>query len=612
MTPNNRTQAMPGFTSCERLPLTQLPLTTHLCGRAATDTQMNSHGLIRTTCFTAFLLVMMLNLENLRGGSWIDNDSPHTASAATNQSTANKQPNILFIFSDDHAPHAIGAYDGWLKGVNPTPNIDVLASQGMLFRNSFCTNSICGPSRAVILTGKHSHQNGFMNNGNRFDGSQQTFPKLLQKTGYQTAMIGKWHLQSDPQGFDYWDILLGQGQYYNPTLKSASGKRTIDGHCTQIVTDLAIDWLKKDRDPSKPFVLMCQHKAPHRCWMPAPQHLNLYDDIDIPEPDTLFDKLDDNARAVRNQEMEIDRHMDITFDLFADPPADWPYADAPLTQTPRDAGPNRHRNSYDRSGYRNLETMSEDQKKTWNEAFDDENKALTKANLSGRDLVRWKYQRYAKNYLRCVRGVDDSVGQLMQYLKDSGLEENTIVIYSSDQGFYIGDHGWFDKRWMYEESLKMPLIVKWPGQTKPGSVNQNLVQNLDYAETFLELAGAKIPADMQGRSMVPLLKGQAVDDWRTSIYYHFYEYPSVHMCPKHNGVRNQRYKLMHIYEFDQWEFYDLQTDPDEKTNQYNNLEYKDEIAGMKAELERLRLMYADDTVTPAKSPEWQEQYQPSR
>ncbi len=506
---------------------------------------------------------------------------------------AQKQPNIVFIFSDDHAPHAIGAYDGWLKSVIPTPNIDELAKQGMLFQNSYCTNSICGPSRAVIITGKHSHLNGFMNNGNSFDGDQQTFPKLLRNVGYQTAMIGKWHLKSNPQGFDYWDILPGQGDYYNPRLISQSGRRQVEGHCTEIVTDLAIDWLDKNRDQDKPFMLMCQHKAPHRCWMPAPEHLNLYDDIEIPEPDTLFDDYADNAPAARNQEMEIDRHMHIVYDLFTDPPEGW------------DGDPKLRT---DRSGRRNMEKMTKEQLATWNAAYQDENEAFAKANLKGDDLVRWKFQRYAKNYLRCVRGVDDSVGRIMKYLKDNGLEENTIVVYSSDQGFYVGDHGWYDKRWMYEESFKMPLIVKWPGNTKPGTRNTNLVQNLDYAETFLEMAGAKVPDDMQGRSLVPLLRGEEVKDWRTSMYYHFYEYPSVHMCPKHNGVRNERYKLINIYEFGGFEFYDLEKDPDEKTNQYNNPAYQTEIATMKAELESLRNKFGDNTVLPMKPKEWRDKY----
>ncbi len=432
-----------------------------------------------------------------------------------------------------------------------------------------------------------------MNNGNNFDGSQQTFPKLLQKAGYQTAMIGKWHLKSDPQGFDYWDVLPGQGDYYNPRLISQSGRRQVEGHCTEIVTDLAVEWLEKNRDKDKPFMLMCQHKAPHRCWMPAPEHLDLYDDIEIPEPATLFDDYSDNAPAARNQEMEIDRHMHLVYDLFANAPEDW------------DGDPDLQT---DRSGFKNMEKMTPEQLEVWNAAYKDENDAFDKAKLTGKELVRWKFQRYAKNYLRCVNGVDDSVGRLMKYLEDNGLEDNTVVVYSSDQGFYVGDHGWYDKRWMYEESLKMPLIIKWPGNTKPGSVNTNLVQNLDYAETFLEMAGAKIPDDMQGRSLVPLLKGEKVDDWRTSIYYHYYEYPSVHMCPKHNGVRNERYKLMHIYEFGEWEFYDLEKDPDELHNVYNDPEYQDQVAQMKSELETLRLKYRDETVTPMRPQQWRDKY----
>lgn len=503
-----------------------------------------------------------------------------------------KRPNIVFIFSDDHAPHAIGAYNGRLKETNPTPNIDRLARQGMLFQNSFCTNSICGPSRAVIITGKHSHLNGFMNNGNKFDGSQQTFPKLLRNAGYTTAMIGKWHLKSDPQGFDYWDVLPGQGEYYNPRFLSQQGNRTEQGYCTDIVTNLAIEWIKENKNGDQPFMLMCQHKAPHRCWMPALRHLDLYKDQDIPEPDTLFDSYSDNAAASRNQEMEIDRHMDLVCDLFTTPPDGWTHEGL----------------NTDKSGWRNLQTMTQAQRSAWDAAFAEENEAFAKAELTGKDLVRWKYQRYAKNYLRCVRGVDDSVGRIMQFLKDNELEDNTIVVYSSDQGFYIGDHGWYDKRWMYEESLKMPLIVKWPGVTKAGSVNQHLVQNLDYAETFLQMAGAEIPNDMQGRSLVPLLKGEDVTDWRKSIYYHFYEYPSVHMVPRHNGVRSERYKLIQIYEFGEWEFYDLENDPDEKLNLYNDPEYQTQIAAHKQELESLRTRYGDNTVTGLRPAQWREKY----
>lgn len=501
------------------------------------------------------------------------------------------QPNILFIFTDDHAPHAIGAYDGWLKSVNPTPNIDQLARQGMVFRNSFCTNSICGPSRAVILTGVHNHINGFMHNGNNFDGSQETFPKLLQRAGYETAILGKWHLKSDPQGFDYWRVLPGQGDYYNPVLLSADGKTQIRGYCTDIVTDLALDWLRDRPDQDRPFMLMCQHKAPHRCWMPPLRHINLYDDIRIPEPPTLFDRWRDNASPARFQEMEIDRHMNIVFDLFADRPAGF--------------DPTAGR-SVDRSGVANLKRMTPGQRKIWDAGFGPKNRQLTQARLTGQDLVRWKYQRYAKNYLRCVKGVDESVGRLMAYLKETGLEENTIVIYCSDQGFYIGDHGWYDKRWMYEESLKMPFIVKWPGVVEPGSTCDAMIQNLDYAPTFVEIAGADPSERMQGRSLVPLLKDERPEDWRKSLYYHYYEYPSVHMVPRHRGIRTQRYKLIHFYQFDEWEFYDLREDPDELINAYGQARHAQTIADLKQQLAELQEAYKDDSDISVKPKEWQE------
>ncbi|MEO0445691.1 MAG: sulfatase, partial [Verrucomicrobiota bacterium] len=436
-------------------------------------------------------------------------------------SAQDSRPNILFVFSDDHAPHAIGAYNGWLKGVNPTPNIDSIASQGMLFENSFCTNSICGPSRAVIQTGKHSHKNGFMNNGNSFDWNQQTFPKLLQKAGYETAMYGKSHLKGQPQGFDDWKVLPGQGLYYNPDFITPEGRVRIDGYSTDVVTDLAIDWLKEGRAGEKPFLLMCQYKAPHRCWMPAPRYLNLYDDLEIPEPDTLFDDYADNAPAAKFQELEIDRHMNIHFDLFLDLTPDFPNAEQFAT---------------DRSAYVNLKRFTPEQLESWYAAWKPKDQAFHDANLTGKDLVRWKFQRYAKNYLRCVKAVDDNIGRLMDTLDDMGIADNTIVIYCSDQGFYIGDHGWYDKRWMYDESLKMPFIIKWPGVIEPGSRRTELIQNLDYGETFLDIAGASIPEDMQGMSLLPILHGET-PTWRDAIYYHYYEYPSEHMVPRQYGER---------------------------------------------------------------------------
>ena len=513
------------------------------------------------------------------------------------QSIADQKPNIVFIFSDDHAPHAIGAYNGWLKSVNPTPRIDELAKQGMLFEKSFCTNSICGPSRAVIMTGKHSHKNGFMNNGNTFNWNQQTFPKILRKAGYTTALYGKSHLKGNPKGFDDWKVLPGQGDYYNPDLITPKGRVRIDGHCTDVVTDLAVEWLKAGRDKTKPFMLMVQHKAPHRNWMPALRHLPLYDDVKIPEPATLFDKWEDNAPPARHQELEIDRHMDINYDLFLDLTADY------------EGTPSQKRQ--DRSAWRNMKKMTKDQLSSWRAFYEPRDKAFHEAKLSGKELVRWKFQRYAKNYLRCVRGVDDSVGKIQDTLKDLQLDDNTVVIYSSDQGFYIGDHGWYDKRWMYEESLMMPLIVKWPGVTKPDSRSDQMVQNLDYAQTFLEMAGAEIPANMQGRSLVPILKNGKADNWRKSIYYHYYEYPSVHMVPRHYGIRTERYKLIHFYQFgNEWEMYDLKEDPDELTNIYGRADKKSLQIDLEQQLKAIRKFYDDNSDVSEKSDEWKNKVRP--
>lgn len=516
---------------------------------------------------------------------------------APSDTVADERPNIVFIFSDDHAPHAIGAYQGLFAQVDPTPEIDALASRGMLFKRSFCTNSICGPSRAVILTGLHSHKNGFMMNGNNFDGSQPTFPKLLRAAGYQTAMIGKWHLKSHPQGFSYWDILPGQGDYYNPVFITEGGKRhTVQGHCTDIVTDKAITWMKENRDKDRPFMLMCQHKAPHRAWMPAIRHLDLYADMEMPVPDTLFDKWEDNAGGARYQQMEIDRHLHLNYDLHL-----------PL---PEDYDPKKEKGqSLDKSAFRNMNKLTEEQRTQWIDKWKKRNTAFATAHLSGDDLVRWKYQRYIKNYLRCIKGVDESVGRITKYLDENGLADNTIVIYSSDQGFYLGDHGWYDKRWMYDESMMMPLIVSWPGVTDAGSVNNELVQNLDYARTFLEMAGVDASSSFgQGQSLVPLLKGESPTDWRKSVYYHYYGYPAVHMVPKHCGVRTATHKLIHFYQFDEWEFYDLEADPDEKLNVYDDPKYAEQIATLKEELSRLQNYYEDDGDRSVMPAEWQAKF----
>ncbi len=483
------------------------------------------------------------------------------------------RPNIVFIFTDDHAIQAISAYG---SVINQTPNIDRLADEGMIFRNAFCSNSICAPSRAVIQTGKHSHMNGVLDNILVFDSSQVTFPKLLRSGGYQTAMIGKWHLKSEPVGFDYWKVLPGQGHYYNPDFRTPDGMERIEGYVTDIVTDVSLEWLENGRDKSKPFMLMTQHKAPHRSWLPGPDHLTMYDDVDIPEPETLFDDYSNRASGAALQEMEIDRHMRFSWDLK-------------VIKDPEDS-----------VGIQVWEQrkarFTPGQLEVWNAAYGPKNEAFLKANLKGKDLVRWKYQRYIKDYLRCIASVDDNIGRLLDYLKESGLAENTVVIYSSDQGFYLGEHGWFDKRWMYEESLHMPFIVKWPGVTKAGSVNEHLVQNLDFAETFLDIAGVAIPDDMQGHSLVPLLRGEDPADWRTSIYYHYYEYPGYHMVQKHHGVRTDRYKLINYYDLGEKELFDLETDPQEMHSVYNDPEYAEIQTAMEEELLKLKEYYKDTTI----------------
>ncbi|MFM9031906.1 MAG: sulfatase, partial [Opitutaceae bacterium] len=377
---------------------------------------------------------------------------------------ATRAPNIVFIFSDDHAYQAISAY-GEGRKLLETPNLDRIAKTGVRFDRCLVPNSICGPSRAVVLTGKYNHLNGFVNNSNsRFDGSQVTFPKLLQKAGYQTAIVGKWHLISDPTGFDFWQVLPGQGLYYNPPMIRMGEPVKTSGYVTDIVTDLSLDWLKK-RDKSKPFLLMCQHKAPHREWAPALRHLGADQDRVYPEPETLFDDYANRGIAVRYQDMTLEK----TFTLL----------DAKLNAPG---------------------SMTPEQRKVWDAYYEPRNAKFRAANLSGKDLVRWRYQRYMHDYTATVRAVDESVGRVLDYLEQEGLADNTIVVYSSDQGFYLGEHGWFDKRWIFEESARTPLLMRWPGVSRAGTVSKDIVSNLDFAETFLDAAGVPVPAEMQGQS----------------------------------------------------------------------------------------------------------------
>ena len=495
----------------------------------------------------------------------------HAASAAD-------KPNIVFIFSDDHALEAISAYGDRYDEVAPTPNIDRIAEEGILFKRSYCGNAICGPSRATILTGKHTHENGFMdNNYSRFDGSQQTFPKLMQDAGYETAIIGKWHLVSNPTGFDYWEILPGQGNYYNPDFIQMDGKsKRFEGYVTDLVVDKSIDWLEKRKDKSKPFILMCQQKAPHRNWVPAERHYNIFDGMDLPEPDSLFDDYSNRIKALSEQEMEISNHFNWSHDmLIPGEPTD------PRFET--------------RMGNKEYGRMNAEQKKAFHEAYDEENEALKKKladGMSDEELTKWKYQRYIKNYLACIRAVDENVGRVMDYLEENDLTENTIVIYSSDQGFYLGEHGWYDKRWMFEESLSMPFVLKWPGVVKAGVRSEALIQNIDYAPTFLDVAGAEVPTDMQGVSLVPVLKseGKAPADWREAIYYE-YSGEQTHAVARHDGVRDSRYKLMRFPNSDEWMLFDLQKDPNEMNNVVADPEYASVLEDMKKIYDKLREKY---------------------
>ncbi|WP_425397819.1 sulfatase family protein [Aeoliella sp.] len=486
------------------------------------------------------------------------------SSFASLADAATEQPNILFIFADDHAYQAISAYG---SNRNQTPNIDRIANQGMRFDRCVVTNSICGPSRAVILTGKYSHKNGFYDNRSVFDGTQMTFPKLLQQAGYQTAMVGKWHLRTDPTGFDFWEVLPGQGRYYSPVFRTPEGRVVKKGYVTDVTTDTALEWLENGRDQQKPFLLMLQHKAPHREWAPGPDHVADYNGETLPEPETLFDDYRNRSDAAKDATMRVGDHMRPMEDLKV-----WPegakYAE------------------------RQFKLMSPEEQQAWKAAYKEENDAYMQDPPTGEAKTRWNYQRYIKDYLRCIASVDDNVGRVLDYLDEHGLADNTVVVYSSDQGFYLGEHGWYDKRWMYEESFRTPLVVRWPGVVQPGSVEKRMVSNLDFAETFLDIAGVDIPAEMQGASLEPMLRGQPVDQWRDSFYYHYYEGPPAsHDVARHYGVATDRYKLIHYYDLDQWEMFDLEDDPNEMMSVFNDPTYADVRAELEQKLAELRQQF---------------------
>lgn len=481
---------------------------------------------------------------------------------------AGERPNILFILSDDHAVRAVSAYG---DSIVATPNIDRIAAAGVRFDRAYVGNAICGPSRATLLTGLHSHANGFYSNewSGPFNGQQQTLPTLLQSAGYQTAVIGKWHLYSDPVGFDHWEVIdnvLEQGTYYNPSFRSPVGVEETTGYVADIVTDKSIAWLKQAHEAGKPFFLLYSHKTPHRDWLPGPQELREWDEsATIAEPDTLLRDLSGLTRARREARMRIADYMTDT--------------DVKLKQG---------------------NTLTPGQEALWHAAFDDGNRRYAAADLGDEDAIRWKYQRYIKSYAASVRSMDRQIGRLLDFLTANNLMDNTLVVYSSDQGFFLGENGWFDKRWMDEVSSRVPLLMAWPGHIAPGTTSDALVQNIDFAPTLLDTAGVTAPKPMHGVSLLPLL-GPEPPPWQRDLYYHFYENPGFHGVARHYGVRGERYKLIYYYQNDEWELFDLQTDPADQVNLYGKPGYDDITRDLKRRLEALREQYQvppDDSQAP--------------
>lgn len=484
------------------------------------------------------------------------------------------RPNIVILYADDHAQHAIGAYG---SRINTTPNIDALARDGMKFTQSFVANSICGPCRATLLTGLHSHANGQTSNRAKFRDELPTFARSLQRSGYATAMVGKWHLSTPPNGFDHWEIK--QGSFYNANFRTPDGLESSVGHVTDTITDRSLDWIRENTNA--PFMIWISHSAAHRTWEPPIRYLHRYDDQLIPEPANLHDDYSGKNSGARSAQMRISRDLFPAYDLKL-----------PVTGE----------GILDRAASQQLARLTQEQRAAWDAAFQPKNQDFLQRNLDGEELTRWKYQRYIKNYLRNVDGLDDSVGKVRAFLDENGLAENTIVIYSSDQGFFLGDHGWYDKRWMYEESLRTPLIIHWPNVTAPSSVSDALVQNIDMAPTILEMAGMKAPKTMHGRSLVPFLQGKTVDHWRQAIYYHYQmvepDTRTAHLVARHYGIRDQSSKLIYFYDLNSWEFYDLNSDPKEMMNQFSDPQHADQIDRMKQQLKQLRSEFADTTGLP--------------
>lgn len=505
-------------------------------------------------------------------------------SCAKQEEQKPKRPNIIFMMADDHAYQAISAYSDHLI---ITPNIDRIADEGMVFTNASVTNSICAPSRAVILTGKHSHINGKTDNHFPFDTAQVTFPQYLQQAGYQTAMFGKLHFGNSPKGFDQFKILPGQGAYYNPDfITKKEGKKRIEGYVTDLITDMTIDWLDNERDKEKPFMLMYLHKAPHREWLPAPRHYKEYINKEFPEPETLFDDYEGRGTAAKTAEMNLLTHMNWAGDskIYPEVMEELGIPDA---------------SGWDIKAFnRERKRMNEAQKASWDSVYGPMNEDFKKRfpTMTDEEKMKWRYQRYMQDYLGTVAGVDENVGRLLDYLEANGLTENTLIMYTSDQGFYLGEHGWFDKRFVYDESFKTPLLAKWPGVIQPGTRTDQMVQNLDFAQTLLEAAQIDDPGDMQGESLLPLFRGEEETWDREAVYYHYYEYPSIHMVKRHYAYVSREYKLAHFYyDVDEWELYDRKKDPMELNNVYDDPAYAEVVTKLHKDLQEMREKYGDSS-----------------
>ncbi len=516
--------------------------------------------------------ILTLTLFILSSSAW----------AQSNQAPNTKRPNIVFIMSDDHAYQAISAYSNRLI---ETPNIDRIAKMGMRFTNATVTNSICAPSRATILTGKHSHLNGKIDNDFPFDTTNVTFPQLFQEAGYQTAMFGKLHFGNAPKGFDQYKILPGQGSYYNPDfITKNEGTIRVEGYVTDIITDMTLDWLEEERNPNDPFLLFYLHKAPHREWLPAERHLEEFTQRTFPEPATLFDDYSGRGRAAKEAEMNLLKHLHWSGDSKIYP------------SVMRELGIPGTSNWDTLAFSRELGRLTPQQRANWNKSYDLVNASFKSAfpSMDEKEKMQWRYQRYMQDYLGTIRAVDENVGRVLDYLEANNLMDNTLIVYTSDQGFYLGEHGWFDKRFVYDESFKTPLLVAWPGKIAPKSTSTTMVQNLDYAQTFLEAAGIPAPDDMQGESLLPLLTGNPESWTRDAVYYHYYEYPAVHMVKRHYAVVTEQYKLVHYYyDVDEWELIDRIKDPQELRNVYEDPAYAPVVAELHRKLEELRKQYGD-------------------